>query len=65
MPGGYGATSSTVTRPTARLASTVSLGAKNAVRGDMTVTGSTAYAAPVTTSRGGPRWRASEPRAHR
>ena len=35
---------------------TVFLGAKNAARGAMTVTGSTRYAAPVTTGRGSPRW---------
>ena len=42
MPGGYGATSSALTRPTACSTATLSRGAKKASRGLVTVTGSTA-----------------------
>ena len=49
MPGGYGATSSTLTRPTASAARRVSHGAKYAARGDIRVTGSTAYTGDEVT----------------
>lgn len=52
MPGGYGAISSALTRPTASAAGTVSWEAKKALRGSVAVAGSTVHAAAGAICRG-------------
>ena len=58
--GRYGATSSALTRPTARSTGRLSRAAKNASRGSRTHTGSTAQTPELTTARAGPRWRSTD-----
>ena len=60
IPGGYGATTSADTRPTASLAETVRWGAKKASRGDITTRGSTVQEIDGRTFRGAARWRSIE-----